>query len=229
MGSFHEKIVNYRCKICQKGFFDKAHCQLHETSHYNDNDEYVPIVKSEKKKRTKVIKNQLFPCNQCQKSFAFNYRLKRHILTVHTPNKDKPFQCSYNCGYATARKYSLSEHEKSHKNERNEKCPHCGARFNQYQQLKRHIANIHERNHKCPHCDRGFGSARYLNIHISKVHKSTKDKVYKCRYCRFKHHKKHKVEKHELVHNAERPFECDVCFKKFRRNHDVVLHKKKAH
>merc|ERR1712228_614822 len=47
--SFHEKIVNYRCKICQKGFFDKAHCQLHETSHYNDNDEYVPIAKYVKK------------------------------------------------------------------------------------------------------------------------------------------------------------------------------------
>ena len=247
--SFHEKIVNYRCKVCEKGFFDKRHCELHENSHYSDNDEYVPvpIVKKEvkrPKKEKKETKHQatkkLLQCKECDKSFQHNYRLKRHVLSAHTADKDKvcalhlccpycidlfsclkPHQCP--CGYATARKFRLKEHQKvcqKFKNMDRDQRKAFNESTQAQRQRQRHTEKIHETPFQCELCDKSFAKQRYLNIHIGKIHKDKKDAVYK----------QQNVYKHLLTAAFDsKPWKCDECSSRFKLEKYLKVHKDRMH
>ena len=88
--------------------------------------------KLQEEEKEKVV----FICDYCRKEFFFQSDLKRHVV-IHTGQKD--YHCNL-CDFSTSYKSVLTDHIRSHLNERPFKCPeiHCGASFTNSSHLKRH-------------------------------------------------------------------------------------------
>lgn len=82
---------------------------------------------------------------------------------------------------------------------------------------------------ECKTCDLTFTKQRYLNAHNKRKHAVN---LFKCGYCEKKYVEKSRTEEHERrVHHAHDPFKtfkCDLCFKCFAKNDNVIKHKKEC-
>lgn len=120
------------CDKCGKVVIDYTAHQ----ENYHGNEEHLcpncPRVFGHTMALKRHIKDnhRQFPCEHCgniMKNFK-KYRL--HILSVHTPDNLKPYQCHIcvpSKGFAT--KWNLFEHMNKHTNERPFKCRACPAAF----------------------------------------------------------------------------------------------------
>lgn len=77
-----------------------------------------------------------YTCNQCDKSFSEQAKLKRHLL-VHTG--ERPFQCPFeNCGKKFSLAFNLTTHMRIHTGDKPFKCTICDKSFAQSANLKQH-------------------------------------------------------------------------------------------
>lgn len=93
--SVHEKVINHRCEICDKGFYrlyDKIH---HLRVHTNERP---------------------YKCDICTFTCRTGSILHEH-KRVHT--NERPYVCSYpNCGQRFKRSYAMKNHFKLHTGEK---------------------------------------------------------------------------------------------------------------
>ena len=87
------------------------------------------------------------------------------------------------CEYETNKPYNLTQHIRTHNDERQHTCPICNQGFRASSHLKTHIKAIHtkERNFQCPKCPRFFATSWNLKIHLKNKHGKLKD--YACKFC----------------------------------------------
>ena len=90
IAAVHEKIKNYCCEICGKGFSSSAHLQEHVGIHDNIKrytcetcGEGFIHRASFKRHTIKHLGNQLFPCSICHRKFDTPCYLKNHVKRVH--------------------------------------------------------------------------------------------------------------------------------------------------
>ena len=116
-GEGHDRI---HCIKCEKPFINVKARQKHE------NDYCLKKVQ----------------CDQCPIICANIHVLKVHILTKHTEEKDRPFQCS-KCerGFATSAR--LASHQDLHSGEKKHICRACGKTFNSSGARGYHEVNVH--------------------------------------------------------------------------------------
>eukprot|EP01083_Nonionella_stella_P026107 71887_1 len=201
----HQKEVNFRCEWCGKAFFERTTYNMHCKKHTGIKSEPGQTATAPPCKRIKKFKPTKFACTQCDRVFRKKYYLKRHVINMHTPNQDKPYQCKY-CTYGGATKKQIVWHENIHRNERRYKCTYCEKRFNNKKDVKHHVANRHTKPFKCPICPRGFGSKHYLQLHVNAVHT--------------------KLDKHAV---EDMPFKCGQCGKRFQLLSYLHAHISKGH
>ncbi|KAL4218218.1 Up in starvation [Mactra antiquata] len=82
-------------------------------------------------------------CCLCGKVFTSVHVLRKHMETVHTDLKPRPFQCEL-CDYAATNKWHLKEHYRRHTGEQPYKCPICMKPFSHQGTMNRHCKTIHK-------------------------------------------------------------------------------------
>lgn len=129
-----------------------------------------------------------FKCPKCDKSYARNSHLQRHLQNSHQECSNRRKQstdqeklsCS-DCGSTYANKYALKKHMKKYhesQNVKEYKCQECQQSFLKRQLLQQHTIQSHpdlDKPHTCQYCDKGFlypkQLIRHEKVHLPKSYK----------------------------------------------------------
>jgi hypothetical protein len=88
----------FNCELCNETFIGAPRYTKHqEAEHQIKKTKYKPKVHY---------------CDQCTFSCKGNFALQAHILSVHTPDQDKPHKCK-DCGKSYGQLHHLVRHEKT--------------------------------------------------------------------------------------------------------------------
>ena len=116
-------------------------------------------------------------CELCPKLLTNIASLRKHMKIMHTPDEEKPYQCS-TCSKGFIKKDSWMMHMNGHQGIKPIECEQCGKHFARKTTYKRH-QTIHAGTNKftCTHCSRIFTQAYDVKKHMEKDHHSNCDKV----------------------------------------------------
>ncbi|XP_062549065.1 zinc finger protein 70-like [Armigeres subalbatus] len=183
--------------------------------------------------RTYICMDQLYKCQheKCDKSFVKRIMLRFHERKFHNGIQSDvigPYQCSL-CGKTFMQPSSLTNHEKTHTENKRFECTVCRKTFfskgNLQTHLKLHGNPYQEREprYECPVCRCRFKTPNYLEVH-SRIH--TGEKPYQCRHCskHFAHASGYK--RHLLTHSSLKPFVCQFCDRGFSNRPNMLIHEK---
>lgn len=144
-----------------------------------------------------------FQCNICMQTYTEENNVKQHIKDKHTENGSvKVHKCS-ECTYETKYSSRFRVHRNKHKGIKYQ-CNVCMVTFAAKASLKKHIMYKHTKD----------GSA----------------KVHKCSECSYETYYKNCFQRHLSRHRpGVKPFECDICKKKFTVKCNLNAHIKNMH
>eukprot|EP01083_Nonionella_stella_P073204 197767_1 len=145
-----------------------------------------------------------YECDICHKVLLTKQGLTFHHINMHTPNEQKPFRCIY-CDYGTCTKWAIDRHISTHMTKQ--------GNLKQIQ---------------CKRCNETFTHKAEYVSHINKAHKQKEgenDNSFKCTQCEYKASSKKSLELHQMTHDGEKAFRCDVCGKQYVDLDDLTKHK----
>ncbi|CAH1776925.1 unnamed protein product, partial [Owenia fusiformis] len=161
MKTAHSDERPYKCDACPKAF--------------KQQDKLKDHVNRIHKKITKCIQ-----CEFCAELFSSNAALRKHTLTRHDPNYQRPeFMCDQ-CPKKFLIKNHLEYHVKAtHTGELNLVCPDCDKRFTRKLHLKRHMLthNTGPKPFSCQQCDSTFSRKEHMKRHLIKSCRGTSKHV----------------------------------------------------
>ena len=197
--SIHEKVINFVCPICNKGFTRKdrfvEHTELHKrkaqfrpkrifvenaTVHL-ESDEEDPVENGE------------FPCDSCNQSYSSLKGVTTHKMRLHeTLNK---FQCE-ECPETFFLRNDLNTHEEDiHgkiKLPEIFKCEECGEEFLDITVLYKHYSINHPKTtFKCSNCNLEFTKLSVYKIHMRRFKdlgrcfnsREDPERIFSCNIC----------------------------------------------
>ncbi|KAG4065634.1 hypothetical protein HA402_012624 [Bradysia odoriphaga] len=148
--------MNHPCPYCDKKFTKAVNVTTHIRSIH--------------------IRDRLFVCETCGKSFGTNGALKEHKITH---SDERPYQCSH-CDKKFKNLPRLKSHEDIHNNT-NYVCPHCGLQLNTKRTLKMHmVVHSDQKKYKCHSCGNEYKRSKALKNHLI-LH--TGLRPYSCPFC----------------------------------------------
>lgn len=152
-----------------------------------------------------------FNCDKCDKSFANQEYLRRHLIR-HTG--EKPFICHL-CPTSFAFRSGLNAHLLTHSDKKPFKCSICDARFNKRAALmahfKIHTQDVSEKM-RGSFCIKNYFFLSYLQ------------KKFACEVCGMRFITSGHLRRHELTHTGMKPFQCQYCEKAYAQSNDLSKH-----
>ncbi|EDS30586.1 zinc finger protein 322A [Culex quinquefasciatus] len=173
---------------------------------------------------------QLYRCEQCDKSFVKRVMLRIHEQKFHDGVQNEvigAYQCT-KCGKTFMHPSSLTNHEKWHNQSRDFECSICQKVFLSKGNLQTHMklhSPAHQRKaqYECPICRCSFKTPNYLQIH-ARVH--TGEKPHRCTYCSKQFAHMPGLKRHLLTHTEEKQFSCRYCAREFSARPNLLIHEK---
>ncbi|XP_030624043.1 zinc finger Y-chromosomal protein 1 [Chanos chanos] len=152
--SVHTKDYPHKCAVCGKGFHRPSELKKHSASH-----------KAKK----------LHQCRHCNFKIADPFVLSRHILSVHTKDKQAfPDKGGVKRTFGAGKKVlSGGGTAKVQRERRVYQCQYCDYSTGDASGFKRHVISIHTKDypHRCEFCSKGFRRPSEKNQHIMRHHK----------------------------------------------------------
>ncbi|KAG6446620.1 hypothetical protein O3G_MSEX004541 [Manduca sexta] len=174
--------------------------------------------------KMKGLDNKPFICKLCGRTYKTVYEIMCHARAHDGPK----LHCSLKCGFSTAYKGALKEHERRHGNpDYKYTCESCGKGFHVKTWYYQHL-NVHNglKPFVCDICGVGFHMDRYLSAHRSKVHKkSTSTKRHICVKCLLPCDSRDSLKRHMEEHGIKTSYLCDLCGKVFANAQHLKCHK----
>lgn len=192
----HMNLGRYKCSICTRSYDSHSRLSLHIKSHLEVKD---------------------LSCQYCGKQFLRPSSIKRHIQICHGGIRVQCPVCKKKL------KGHLTEHMRTHENERPHECQECGQRFTQSTQL-----NVHKRSHTgarpypCRICKRPFSHSNALMLHIRR---HTGEKPFQCAMCHMSFSQLPHMKSHmRKIHGKEKYYKCEKCTTFFRLKAELEMH-----
>ena len=179
-----------------------------------------------------------YQCAVCKKAFQNGEAYHQHE-TLHIK---KPFKCS-ECDRTFKTESDRDVHHLRHRclpdDEGLYKCDQCDKVYKSQRTLNDHLIRHTGQTFPCTLCDSVLVSKRGLSDHVRKLH-SPRTKLQtanrlaqriKCTLCEKSYKHRDDLKVHLLWHSGQRPYECNVCSKKFYsrkilRRHCSYVHDK---
>jgi len=162
-------------------------------------------------------------CTQCDKSFGQKVNLATHVARVHS--NIRPHACT-SCDMTFSTTVDRDHHiAKVHEKLRPHACGLCGATFFARSGLNQHVAAVHDKlkPHACTSCDATFTSKGSLRLHLATVHSGLKP--YPCPQCGESFSQKANRDRHLAdVHDGARPYACTDCDAAFAQKGNLAAH-----
>lgn len=173
-----------------------------------------------------------YKCSQCDKSSVDAIELIRHFEECHPveskwlESKGPFFEC-YICKCQLANHRTVRKHLKQHVAARDTKCKICHHYFTSNELLQWHICGNNDaqfREIPCEYCDESFRSLSKCEQHLENVHVDDRT-IYQCRKCIRYFGMKQLRDFHEKYYpQHKKPFQCDICSRKFAGHADIKRH-----
>ena len=161
----------------------------------------------------------------------FQHLNDTHLCKDSAKAEDKYLSCDFpGCQYVTQKGFNMTQHIRSHNDERRNECPVCHQRFRVSSHLRDHVKAVHtkERTFQCPHCPRAFATSWQAKSHIRTNHERTK--MYKCKQCSKRSFKTpqalagHVKSSHAKAKPTEKRVKmCEFCGDNLTRNHSCNM------
>lgn len=175
-----------------------------------------------------IVHNQhssLIHCELCDKGFINETDLEQHIKTHETLEASEIVE--------TDSDNNVDEDD----NDNNDDgisiyvCEHCGRSFKSTIVLKRHQQQVHNTTpddikfYNCDTCEYTSSNKKSLQIH-EKNHIQESSYIFNCDECGKGFYSRTTYEEHQLIHNDDKPFQCNLCPATFRYRQGLRLHAK---
>ena len=240
--------------------------QEENTNHYSaDNFSYDRMAKILMENDTDIVgessstqkvmnqddsENRKYQCELCDKSYAKNYRLKRHMQSFHEGEEGKIFPCGL-CSASFANNYRLTRHigqvhEKNKKSSTkyndliSNAIDHPNASEDNISEVKSEPSNPSIRLplplllapkeieqspkipkvHQCLVCNKIFANSYRLNRHVATVH----DKIHQCDKCSHIALSNTDLKLHVNAEHRMSNYQCGQCSKMFTDNYKLKRH-----
>ncbi|OWK03253.1 CTCFL [Cervus elaphus hippelaphus] len=160
----HSGEKPYECHICHARFTQSGTMKMHIVQKHSEN---VPK----------------YQCPHCATIIARKSDLRVHLRNLHT-YETVEMKCRY-CPSVFHDRYSLIQHQKTHKNEKRFKCDYCSYACKQERHMTVHIrTHTGEKPFVCLSCNQCFRQQQLLNVHFKKYHDANfVPTVYECPKC----------------------------------------------
>ena len=247
----------YKCLVCNKSFIQKSQYYYHSRIHTGEKPfKCDQCEKSYRDRETLVEHMRLhtgekpYQCDQCDKTFHARSALSTHRM-MHT--NERPHQC-VKCKKTFIFKSALNIHMRIHM-EKPYKCNICKRTFTTSPDLKEH-ARLHskEKPYKCNQCSKSFFTKYMLDSHMQKhidgeaanclvsrslfggktspkklATKKGKVRRHQCNLCDKAYVNLVDLTDHMLKHMGEKPYECNLCGRRFSWKSGFTLHRQRHH
>ncbi|XP_022910874.2 zinc finger protein pita-like [Onthophagus taurus] len=178
----------------------------------DDEDNINPILK------VTQVKTDVFPCDQCERSFPLKQLLELHM---RNHERERGYKCSI-CNRKFFTKNDLGKHIQTHSNNKPFECVVCNKSFSREALLQRHErTHVDVPKYLCTTCDRTFLTRDDLDCHVVKHNKK---RPYTCGICNKSFVFKQGLERHEVTHAEEKPHKCNYCEASFTSPIKLMRH-----
>lgn len=160
----HSGEKPYECYVCHAKFTQSGTLKMHVLQKHTQN---VPK----------------YHCPHCGIVISRKSDLGVHLRKLHT-YVDLAMKCRY-CESAFHERYTLQQHQRSHKGEKRFRCDQCNYRCKQQRHMEMH-RRIHtgEKPYACKECDKCFRQKQLLDVHFKRHHDPDfVPKMHECVYC----------------------------------------------
>ena len=164
-----------------------------------------------------------YKCHICEKDFASNRNLKKHIETEH--EQLIKYQCNL-CDKTYNNEGSFDFHMSSYHGGIKHNCDFCKKTF---KNLRAHMRVVHQKikKHKCGSCNMAFHYPKDLKMHVGAKHDQ---KPISCESCGKILANERTFREHTIrFHSDQKHYKCNQCEKSFGMKRDLTDHVKGVH
>ncbi|XP_058463728.1 transcription factor grauzone-like [Malaya genurostris] len=228
----------FHCSICKKSYSSsrvlKDHIkEVHATAENRSLQCNVCLKRFASKRHLNAhstMAHGSFPCPQCNKVLASQGSLKHHIFTQH--GEGQQFICDI-CARVFRSKRCLETHVKGHLGTRQEdkvQCSVCAVWFTNKYQLTKHMNRIHIEPEKMLECNLCGKQLRNREALNGHMNRTHTESRFECEFCFKKFRRPHHMREHVAIHHTgEDLYGCNYCEERFNSKNKQYTHRKTVH